>query len=186
MTDKMLQKYITATCPRTAGFTSVGLTSFSSQSILLMLLLMFVGGAAQSTAGGIKVNAFAVILLNLWAVLRGKERVEVFRRQLSPDSIRRANATMAMYLVILFIGVFVLTISEPEASVLALVFECTSALSTVGSSLDLTPVLKDGSKLIVTLLMFIGRVGVITIFLGFMPAQKTVKYNYPKDNIIIN
>ncbi len=186
LTDKMVQSFFTATCPRTAGFTSVGLTSFSSQSILLMLLLMFVGGAAQSTAGGIKVNAFAVILLNLWAVLRGKERVEVFRRQLSPDSIRRANATMAMYLVILFIGVFVLTISEPEASVLALVFECTSALSTVGSSLDLTPVLKDGSKLIVTLLMFIGRVGVITIFLGFMPAQKTVKYNYPKDNIIIN
>ena len=108
---------------------------FSLQSLLLMLLLMFIGGAAQSTAGGVKVNAFAAAVLSLFAVIRGKSRVEVFRRQLSVDSIRRSNATLVMYLMILFLGVFVLSVLEPHASLLALVFECTSALSTVGSSL---------------------------------------------------
>ena len=147
-----------------------------------MLLLMFIGGAAQSTAGGVKVNAFAAAVLSLFAVIRGKSRVEVFRRQLSVDSIRRSNATLVMYLMILFLGVFVLSVLEPHASV----FECTSALSTVGSSLGLTPALGEAGKLFVSLLMFIGRVGVITIVLGFVPPQKHTKYKYPDDNLIIN
>lgn len=186
MPDKWVQAFFNATCPRTAGFTSIGLTSFSLQSLLLMLLLMFIGGAAQSTAGGVKVNAFAAAVLSLFAVIRGKSRVEVFRRQLSVDSIRRSNATLVMYLMILFLGVFVLRVLEPHASLLALVFECTSALSTVGSSLGLTPALGEAGKLFVSLLMFIGRVGVITIVLGFVPPQKHTKYKYPDDNLIIN
>ena len=186
MPDKWVQAFFNATCPRTAGFTSIGLTSFSLQSLLLMLLLMFIGGAAQSTAGGVKVNAFAAAVLSLLAVIRGKSRVEVFRRQLSVDSIRRSNATLVMYLMILFLGVFVLSSLEPHASLLALVFECTSALSTVGSSLGLTPALGEAGKLFVSLLMFIGRVGVITIVLGFVPPQKHTKYKYPDDNLIIN
>lgn len=186
MPDKWVQAFFNATCPRTAEFTSIGLTSFSLQSLLLMLLLMFIGGAAQSTAGGVKVNAFAAAVLSLFAVIRGKSRVEVFRRQLSVDSIRRSNATLVMYLMILFLGVFVLSVLEPHASLLALVFECTSALSTVGSSLGLTPALGEAGKLFVSLLMFIGRVGVITIVLGFVPPQKHTKYKYPDDNLIIN
>ena len=186
MPDKWVQAFFNATCPRTAGFTSIGLTSFSLQSLLLMLLLMFIGGAAQSTAGGVKVNAFAAAVLSLFAVIRGKSRVEVFRRQLSVDSIRRSNATLVMYLMILFLGVFVLSVLEPHASLLALVFECTSALSTVGSSLGLTPALGEAGKLFVSLLMFIGRVGAITIVLGFVPPQKHTKYKYPDDNLIIN
>ena len=186
MPDKWVQAFFNATCPRTAGFTSIGLTSFSLQSLLLMLLLMFIGGAAQSTASGVKVNAFAAAVLSLFAVIRGKSRVEVFRRQLSVDSIRRSNATLVMYLMILFLGVFVLSVLEPHASLLALVFECTSALSTVGSSLGLTPALGEAGKLFVSLLMFIGRVGVITIVLGFVPPQKHTKYKYPDDNLIIN
>ena len=186
MTDKWVQAFFNATCPRTAGFTSVGLSTFSVQTILLMILLMFIGGASQSTAGGVKVNAFAVIILNLWAILRGNERVEVFGRELSSDSIRRSNATMLMYLVMLFLGVFVLSILEPELSILALTFECTSALSTVGSSLDATPILSNPSKLIVSFLMFVGRVGMITLLLGIIRQKKVVKYRYPSDNIIIN
>lgn len=186
MTDKWVQAFFNATCPRTAGFTSVGLSTFSVQTILLMILLMFIGGASQSTAGGVKVNAFAVIILNLWAILRGNERVEVFGRELSSDSIRRSNATMLMYLVMLFLGVFVLSILEPELSILALTFECTSALSTVGSSLDATPLLSNPSKLIVSFLMFVGRVGMITLLLGIIRQKKVVKYRYLSDNIIIN
>ena len=184
--DKWTQAFFNATCPRTAGFSSVDLASLSVQTLLVYLFLMWVGGGSQSTAGGVKVNAFAVVVLNLVAVLRGSERVEVFGRELSHDSIRRSNATVVMSLGVLFLFIFILSILEPKASLLALTFECVSALSTVGSSLNLTPQLCDASKLLVSLLMFIGRVGLITLMLGIVKQKKNTKYRYPSDNIIIN
>ncbi|WP_294629295.1 TrkH family potassium uptake protein [uncultured Bacteroides sp.] len=184
--DKWTQAFFNATCPRTAGFNSVDLASLSVQTLLVYLVLMWIGGGAQSTAGGIKVNAFAVVVFNLIAVLRGTERVEVFGRELSHDSIRRSNATVVMSLGVLFLFVFILSILEPQVSLLALTFECVSALSTVGSSLNLTPKLCDASKLLVTVLMFIGRVGLITLMLGIVKQKKNTKYRYPSDNIIIN
>lgn len=184
--DKWTQAFFNATCPRTAGFNSVDLATLSVQSLLVYMMLMWIGGGSQSTAGGVKVNAFAVVVLNLVAVLRGSERVEVFGRELSHDSIRRSNATVVMSLGILFIFIFTLSILEPGQSLMALTFECVSALGTVGSSLNLTPKLCDASKLLVALLMFIGRVGLITLMLGIVKQKKKTKYRYPKDNIIIN
>lgn len=184
--DKWTQAFFNATCPRTAGFTSVDLTSLSVQSLLIYLMLMWIGGGAQSTAGGIKVNAFAVVVLNLVAVLRGSTRLEVFGRELSQDSIRRSNATVVMSLGVLFLFIFTLSLLEPGVSLMALTFECVSALSTVGSSLNLTPELCDASKLLVSLLMFVGRVGLITLMLGVIKQKKNTKYRYPSDNIIIN
>ena len=186
LADKWTQAFFNATCPRTAGFSSVDLASLSVQTLLVYLFLMWVGGGSQSTAGGVKVNAFAVVVLNLVAVLRGTERVEVFGRELSYDSIRRSNATVVMSLGVLFIFIFTLSILEPGVSIMALTFECVSALSTVGSSLNLTPHLCDASKLLVSLLMFIGRVGLITLMLGIVKQKKNTKYRYPSDNIIIN
>lgn len=184
--DKWVHAFFNATCPRTAGFSSVSLTSFSVQTLLLMVILMMIGGGTQSTAGGVKVNVFAVVMLNLRAVIRGTERVAIFNRELSYDSIRRCNATLILYLLIVFTGIFILSIFEPQASVLALVFECTSALSTVGSSLDLTPTLGSDSKLVVIVLMFVGRVGVLTMVSSIIKQKKITKYRYPSDNIIIN
>ena len=170
-TEKWVQGFFNATCPRTAGFSSVGMT---------------IGGGTQSTAGGVKVNVFAVVMLNLRAILIGADKVNIFNRELSHDSIRRSNATLILYLLIVFAGIFSLSILEPQASVMALVFECTSALSTVGSSLDLTPTLGSDSKLIVIVLMFIGRVGVLTLISSLIKQKKITKYKYPSDNIIIN
>ncbi len=184
--DKWTQAFFNASCPRTAGFNSVDLATLSVQSLLVYLALMWVGGGAQSTAGGVKVNAFAVVVLNLVAVIKGSERVEVFGRELSYDSIRRSNATVVMSLGVLFLFVFMLSMLEPGTSVMALTFECVSALSTVGSSLNLTLTLCDASKLLVALLMFIGRVGLITLMLGIIKQKKNTKYRYPSDNIIIN
>ena len=183
---KWVQGFFNATCPRTAGFSSVGMTTFSVQTLLLMVVLMMIGGGTQSTAGGVKVNVFAVVMLNLRAILIGADKVNIFNRELSHDSIRRSNATLILYLLIVFAGIFGLSILEPQASVMALVFECTSALSTVGSSLDLTPTLGSDSKLIVIVLMFIGRVGVLTLISSLIKQKKITKYKYPSDNIIIN
>lgn len=184
--DKWTQAFFNAVCPRTAGFSSVDLAGFGVQTLLIYLFLMWVGGGSQSTAGGIKVNAFAVVVLNLVAVLRGTERVEVFGRELSYDSIRRSNATVVMSLGVLMLFIFVISILEPEMSLLTITFECVSAISTVGSSLNATPSLGDSSKLLVSLLMFIGRVGLLTLMLGIVKQKKHTKYQYPSGQIIIN
>lgn len=184
--DKWTQAFFNATCPRTAGFTSVDLAGLSVQTLLVYLVLMWIGGASQSTAGGIKVNTFAVVVLNLVAVVRGTDRVEVFGRELSYDSIRRSNATVVMSFGVLFLFIFVISMLEPQASLLAITFECVSAIGTVGSSLNLTTSLGDDSKLLISLLMFIGRVGLITLMLGVIKQQKKTKYRYPSGQIIIN
>lgn len=107
-TDKWVQGFFNATCPRTAGFSSVGMTTFSMQTLLLMVILMMIGGGTQSTAGGVKVNVFAVVMLNLRAILIGADKVTIFNRELSHDSIRRSNATLILYLLIVFAGIFTL------------------------------------------------------------------------------
>lgn len=96
------------------------------------------------------------------------------------------HATLILYLLVVFAGIFSLSLLEPQASIMALVFECTSALSTVGSSLDLTPTLGSDSKLIIIILMFVGRVGVLTLMSSIIKQKKITKYRYPSDNIIIN
>ena len=184
--DKLVHSFFNSSCPRTAGFVSVPLLSFSVQTLLFMLVLMVIGGGTQSTAGGVKINVFAVVLLNLWAVVRGADHVTIMKRELSDDSIRRSNAVIMLYLIMVFCGMFLLSVLEPEASLLAVLFECVSALSTVGSSLDLTPTLGDWSKVLVVLMMFIGRVGAFTLATGLIRQEKKRKYRYPSDNIIIN
>lgn len=184
--DKWTQAFFNASCPRTAGFSSVDLAGLSMQTLLIYLILMWIGGGSQSTAGGIKVNAFAVVVLNLVAVLRGTERVEVFGRELSYDSIRRSNATVVMSFGVLFVFIFIISILEPKLSLLTVTFECVSAISTVGSSLNATPLLGSDSKLLVALLMFVGRVGLITLMLGIIKQKKHTKYQYPSGQIIIN
>ena len=184
--DKWTQAFFNASCPRTAGFSSVDLAGLSVQTLLIYLILMWIGGGSQSTAGGIKVNAFAVVVLNLVAVLRGTERVEVFGRELSYDSIRRSNATVVMSFGVWFVFIFIISILEPKLSLLTVTFECVSAISTVGSSLNATPLLGNDSKLLVALLMFVGRVGLITLMLGIIKQKKNTKYQYPSGQIIIN
>ncbi len=186
LADKCVQSFFTAVTPRTAGFSSVNIGSFSLQTILLLLLFMVIGGGSQSTAGGIKVNAFAVILLNIKAILQGKDRVTIFNRELSIDSIRRSNSTMVLYMVVIFVALFLLTIFEPETTFISLLFEAISALSTVGLSLDITPTLTSNSKLVVIALMFVGRVGVLTVMASFVKQSKANKIGYASGNIILN
>lgn len=184
--DKLVHAFFNSVCPRTAGFASVGLTTLSTQTLLLMIILMMIGGGTQSTAGGVKINVFAVILINLYAVLRGVERTYILHREISYDSVKRSNAALILYLLIVFVSIFIMTVVEPQASVMALVFECVSALSTVGSSLDLTPSLGNAGKMIIIVLMFVGRVGAFTLVSGLIRQEKKKNYKYPSDNIIIN
>lgn len=184
--DKLTQAFFNATVPRTAGFTSIDLVKFSVQSLLIYVFLMWIGGASQSTAGGIKVNVFAVALINLVAVLRRTERVEIFGREISRDTVRHSDATVVISILTLGFFVFALSLTDGNIPIFSLFFECVSAMGTVGSSLNVTPHLSDEGKLLISVLMFIGRVGFITLLMGFIKQKKYTKYRYPSDNIFIN
>jgi Trk-type K+ transport system membrane component len=185
--EKLTQAFFNAVSPRTAGFISVNLNSMCLQSIFIYTLLMWIGGASQSTAGGVKVNAFAVAILNIRSILRGSDRVEFAGREVSTDSIRRANAAVFVSVVVLSFFVFLVTLTDPDLPLKAIVFECVSAFATVGSSLGITSQLQDASKVLLVVLMFIGRVGVVTLAQGLLKQYKNQNYyKLPQDNITIS
>ena len=184
--ERLVQAFFNAVSPRTAGFISVNLNNMCIQSIFIYTILMWIGGASQSTAGGVKVNAFAVAILNIRSILRGTTRVEFAGRELSTDSIRRANAAVITSIIVLAFFVFFVTLSDPQLPLKAIVFECVSAFGTVGSSLGITSELHDTSKILIVLLMFIGRVGVVTLAQGLLKQYKNQNYKLPQDNITIS
>lgn len=184
--DKIVQSFFNSVTPRTAGFNSVDLTNFSLLTIIVYSVLMWIGGGSQSTAGGIKVNTFAVAISNFFSVIRGKTSVTLFNRELSAESVRRASATIFGSLITIIVFFLILVAMEPEISPKCLLFETISAYCTVGSSLNITPLLADNSKIIVSVLMFIGRVSLITILMSVIQQKGNTKYRYPKDNVIIN
>ena len=184
--EKLTQAFFNAVSPRTAGFISVDLNSMCIQSIFIYTLLMWIGGASQSTAGGVKVNAFAVAFLNIRAIIHGTTRVEFAGRELSTDSIRRANAAVFVSIILLSVFVFLVTLTEPDLPLKAIVFECVSAFATVGSSLGITSSLQDTSKVLLVVLMFIGRVGLVTMAQGLVKQYKNQNYKLPQDNITIS
>lgn len=184
--DKITHSFFNATTPRTAGFVGLDVTTFMPVTILMIIALMWIGGGAQSTAGGLKVNAFAAIILNLRATLRNSNRIEVFKRTIAQESIQRAHATLAISIIVVLASAIAISIIEPDKSLIGIIFECVSAMNTVGSSLNMTPTFSIPSKYIIIILMFIGRVGILTFMLSFYKLQKNKKYKYPSDNIIIN
>ncbi|MDE6525228.1 MAG: potassium transporter, partial [Paramuribaculum sp.] len=185
--QKITQAAFNSATPRSAGFSSVNPASFRDITLVAVIFLMWVGGAAQSTGGGVKVNTLAAILLNLRAIVTGRPYVTAFRRTISVNSIRRANAVIALSIISYLIFSLLLLGMEPQLSTRSLLFESCSALFTVGSSLGATPLLSDASKILLCAAMFLGRVGIISLLTGIAGRQKAaIQPRYPSDNIIIN
>ena len=184
--QKITQAAFNSATPRSAGFSSVSPAAFRDVTLVVVLFLMWVGGAAQSTGGGVKVNTLAAILLNLRAIVTGRPYVTAFRRTISVNSIRRANAVVALSIISYLIFSLLLLGLEPGLSTRSLLFESCSALFTVGSSLGATPLLSDSSKILLCVAMFIGRVGIISLLTGIAGRHRGIQPRYPADNIIIN
>lgn len=184
--EKIVQSVFNAFVPRSAGFASVSPAGFLNVTIIMIIVLMWIGGGSQSTAGGIKVNTFAVILLNLKAVITGRKRVVVHNRRLSNDSVNRAGAIVTLSIIAYILYSTILVALEPHLPVKALLFESASALFTVGSSFGITPELSDPSKILLCTAMFISRVGMISLLMGFVGRKPEPPLDYPEENIIIN
>ena len=185
LSQKIAHSFLGAITPRTAGFNAVNMSLLSSPAILMTMALMWIGASPVSTGGGIKTTTFAVALLNLSKIIKGKERIEIFKRAIDPNAVGRAFAIMFFSFIILGVGAFTIYLIEPHISMLKIAFECFSAYGTVGLSLGITPLLTTTSKMILVLLMFFGRMGTITLLMVFVSHPKSRPYRYPSDTIVI-
>jgi Trk-type K+ transport system membrane component len=185
-TDKIIQSWFNSFVPRSSGFASVNPSGFMNVTILMFMFLMWVGGASQSTAGGIKVNTFATMLLHLKSIIFGREKVIAFGRTIAPHSIRRAHAVVSLSILSLLIYTLILVGLEPTLPLRDLIYEAISALFTVGSSLGITPLLSIPSKILLSSAMFLGRVGIISLLIGIVGVHSEPPYRLPSDNIIIS
>lgn len=173
--------------PRTAGFNTVDFTKFNVPSLLFMIFLMWIGASPASTGGGIKTSTFALATLNIFAVAMGKGRIQILGRRISSDSTSRAFAILCISLIVIGIAIMALLIFEPkDTPLLTVVFECFSAYSTVGLSLNFTATLSEPSKYVIIATMFIGRIGMLNLMVGLLRQLNHQFYEYPKENILIN
>lgn len=152
---------------RTAGFAGVSQSALTSGSKLLGCILMFVGGSPSGTAGGVKTTTVALLLLTCLAVLRGHKDTECFGRKLEASVVRSGITIIMVTFLFWLAGVTALTILEPELDFLDIMYEVTSAMATVGLTADLTPDLTRASQAVLMLLMYVGRIGPVTMALIF-------------------
>ena len=185
LTGKFATSFMGAVTPRTAGFNNVNISILHPTTIFLTIVLMWIGAAPMSTGGGIKVTTFVIALKNIWANLTGNDRVVVAHRQLTRENVNRAHSVIVLSILWIILGTFAIIILEPTATITQAVFEIVSALGTVGLTMDLTPHLSVAGKLIVSLTMFVGRVGLLTLLACFIRRQEVKLYTYPDDTVIL-
>lgn len=183
--ERLFHSLFLSITTRTAGFNTIATESIAAPALMFVLFLMWVGASPGSTGGGIKTTTFAVNLLALYNLIIGKDKVELFNREISLESIRRSSMVIIASLVAIGVGIFVLVWIEPDKSPIDLVFEVISAISTVGLSRNITGHLGTGAKYLIIILMFIGRLGVLTFFLSFYKPNLNANYKLPQENLMI-
>ena len=171
---------------RTAGFGMMDLNTLHPHSLYLLIIVMFIGASPGSTGGGIKTTTMAVLLQSITATLRGKNHVEFFERRIPQQVVVKAIAIFIISLIICSSSILIMMRLEPDKNFLDIFFECVSAFATVGSSLGITPLLSSAGKICISLLMFVGRVGPLTLVLAISSrAVLPKKVEYPEGKILI-
>jgi Trk-type K+ transport system membrane component len=183
--DRIFHSLFYSVTLRTAGFNTIDMTALGETMVFFSLFFMWVGASPVSTGGGVKTSTFAIAILNIWFEIRGKGKVEIFKRTIAQASISRASATIVLSLFVIFIGLFFLTITE-DSNFLDLAFETVSAYATVGLSRGVTETLSDWGKLNLSVVMFMGRVGVFNLSLAIIRKSMNTRYIYPNEYVVVN
>ncbi|MDY6456085.1 potassium transporter TrkG [Acinetobacter faecalis] len=177
MGDQALNAWFHATVPRSSGFNSLELSHMSDASTLVTMILMFIGGGSLSTAGGIKVGTFIIVVLSVITFLRRSEELRIFNHSVAKATSFKALAVVSITAILIFMGLFSLLLLEPNHHFLDLLFEAVSAACTVGLSRGITGELQPASLFILMLLMFAGRLGPLTLaYLIATPKKSRIKH----------
>jgi len=189
---KALSSFFQAVTLRTAGFNSMDFSLLTSATLFMMIFYMFIGGASGGTAGGIKLNTLAVVFLYIRSMLRGRQGVEVFHRAVPRQTVLRATAIITIFVSIFLVAFFMLLVTQStKIPFVHLMFESVSALGTVGLSvstpdgISTTSKLNDTGKLLIILLMFVGRLGPLTLAFAIGRPNTDGQYQYPRERIYV-
>ncbi|MEA0565730.1 TrkH family potassium uptake protein [Lysinibacillus sp. 1P01SD] len=182
---KILGSFYQAVTPRTAGSNTLSIGDLTHSTLFLIILLMFIGAGSGSTAGGIKITTFAVLVATMWSQIRGKEDVVLFKRRIVNETILKALTVTMCGAMIVIVVTILLSIIEQRHSFMMYLFEATSAFATVGLSMGLTPELTPGGRVLIILTMFAGRLGPLTIAFAITKRRKKEAFRHPKGNIMI-
>jgi len=184
--DRVRQGWFQAVSARTAGFNTFDLDGLSPAGKMWMIGLMTIGGSPASTAGGVKTVTVAVLLLLVWAALRGRRNVEVFGRTLTEQLLRRAVALAILFFGLICVTTLLLAVFQgPRSRFIDVLFESVSACGTVGLSLGETARLHTASKFVIIAAMFIGRVGPLTLLMALTAGGPPPRYRYPSENLLV-
>jgi trk system potassium uptake protein TrkH len=182
---KVIHSFFQAVTPRTAGFNTLDISQISVATSLLIIFLMWVGASPGSTGGGIKTTSFALIILKIISIINGRGKVEIFKKQVHEETVMRAFVSAIFSILILSVATFFLTLIETGKSLIDLLFEVVSAFGTVGLSRGVTSNLTNVGKLIIIMMMFIGRVGVLTVSFALFGRIERRNYEFQKENILV-
>lgn len=187
---KIATAFFCAVTPRTAGFNTVDMTALLNPTIMIYLLLMWIGASPGSTGGGIKTTVFAIATLNLINQIRGRDQLVFKWQTISSTVIARMTTIISLSLIAIGLSTTLILSFQPELPVLSVAFECFSAYATVGLSLGLTAKLCTASKTVVVILMFLGRVSFLTFLIALVASidrrSKAGKMIFPENNITVN
>ncbi len=181
---KLLNSFFSSVTPRTAGFNTVDIASFSESSKLLTVILMFIGGSSGSTAGGIKTTSFFIFFAFAVSSIRGKDSITAFQKGISKEFLNKALLITTINLSLALSGAFIICAFEPITLSNAFV-ETFSAMSTVGLSASITPALSLTSQIVLMVLMFCGRVGSVSFAIALFEKKHTAPISYPNESITI-
>lgn len=182
--EKVLATAFTATTPRTAGFNTVPIVGLRQPTLFLIIILMFIGASPASTGGGIKTATFGVILAAVHSIIRGETDAVLFKRRLPQYIIHKALAIIILSIGLIAFVTLILCITEPF-EFMSVLFEVVSAFGTVGLSVGITPDLSALGKLLIIFMMFVGRVGPVTLTLAFGQRLKPVNIRYPEGRVMV-
>lgn len=182
--QKILSSFFQSVTTRTAGFNTTDLSGLTNSSVLLFAVLMLIGGSPGSTAGGIKTTTFAVVLLATRSSARRSRTTSVFKRTIDNDTVKQAYSVIIIYILTVLIAMMIICALEPY-SLSQIMFETISAVGTVGLSMGITPSLCTGSRIIIIMLMFLGRVGGLTLVVTFAERLRKVPLSRPNVKILV-
>lgn len=184
---KLLSSMFHGITPRTAGFNTLPTDQLTTASIFLTIVLMFIGGSSGSTAGGVKTTTAGVVIWTIVSVIKGNDDTEVFQKRIPRDIINRSLAIIGISMLLVVLMTMALSITEKAFSFVEIFFEVTSAFGTVGLSLGITPSLSFLGRILISITMFAGRVGPLTLALAVARQQKKKKglIKFPEEKVLV-